>query len=158
MQSGRTVIITGAAGGIGTLLVQRFLRNNDTVIAADLGEPLLRALSDRCAHHPSLVPVTTDVADEAACAALAHTARLRTGRIDVLINCVGYFPARPFEQISAAEWRRVVDINLTGVFLPVQACLPLMKQHNWGRIINYGSGPSSKARRTSPTTSPPRPA
>lgn len=62
------------------------------------------------------------------------------GLVDVLVNCVGYFPARPFEQITAEEWRRIVDINLTGVFLPVQALLPLMKHNGWGRIISYGSG------------------
>jgi 3-oxoacyl-[acyl-carrier protein] reductase len=140
MQTGRTVVIAGAAGGIGALLVRRFLDNGDTVIAVDLDPPALHALAQASAHHPLLVPLAADVTDEAACAGIAQAAQLRTGRIDVLINCVGYFPARPFEQISAAEWRRVVDINLTGVFLPIQACLPLIKPHGWGRIINYGSG------------------
>jgi 3-oxoacyl-[acyl-carrier protein] reductase len=139
MQTGRTVVIAGAAGGIGALLVRRFLDNDDTVIAVDLASALL-TLAEACLPHPMLVPLAADVTDEAACAGIAQAARARTGRIDVLINCVGHFPARPFEQITAAEWRRVVDINLTGVFLPVQACLPLMKPQGWGRIINYGSG------------------
>ena len=140
MRTGRTVVITGAAGGIGTLLVERFLHNQDTVVAVDLGAEALQRLAHHCAQHPNLLTAEADVSAEADCARMADTVRAASGRIDVLINCVGYFPASPFQQITAAQWRRVVEINLTGVFLTVQAALPLMQPHGWGRIINYGSG------------------
>jgi len=61
------------------------------------------------------------------------------GRIDVLVNCAGYFPVLPFEKISAADWRRVIDIKLTGTFLMIHAMLPLMKTSGRGRIINFSS-------------------
>ena len=140
MRTGRVVVVTGAAGGIGALAVDRFLANGDTVIASDLGADRLITFARSRGDHARLLTAAADVASEADCAALATFASDRVGRVDVLINCAGYFPIKPFEQISAAEWRQVIDINLTGVFLVVQAILPLMKGRGWGRIINFGSG------------------
>ena len=60
--------------------------------------------------------------------------------MDVLINCAGYFPIVPFEKMTSDDWRKVIDINLTGTFLMSAAILPLMKDSGWGRIINFGSG------------------
>ena len=140
MRTGRVVVVTGAAGGIGALLVRRFVDNADTVIAADLDAEALHRLRAQCGTPAALLTHVADVAAEADCHSLAERAGALAGRIDVLVNCAGYFPAQPFEQITAAQWRRIVDINLTSVFLTVQAALPLMKDHGWGRIINYGSG------------------
>lgn len=67
-------------------------------------------------------------------------AGLTSWSLDVLVNCAGYFPVLPFEKMSAANWRRVIDINLTGTFLMTHAMLPLMKTTGWGRIINFSSG------------------
>jgi len=58
----------------------------------------------------------------------------------VLNNCAGYFPMVPFEKMTAQDWQRVIDINLTGTFLVTQAVLPLMKDRGWGRIVNFRSG------------------
>lgn len=58
----------------------------------------------------------------------------------MLINCAGFFPITPFEEIAVEDWRRVLDINLTGSFLMVWAFLSLMKNNGWGRIINFGPG------------------
>jgi NAD(P)-dependent dehydrogenase (short-subunit alcohol dehydrogenase family) len=135
----RVVVITGAAGGIGTALVDRFLLNGDTVIATDLEETRLSAmLSTRLG--TKLTTVEADLTNEQHCVDLASVAHNKAGRVDVLINCAGYFPIRPFEEITLDEWRRVIDINLTGVFLTTRSILPLIKGRNWGRIINIGSG------------------
>lgn len=58
----------------------------------------------------------------------------------MLINCAGYFPFLPFEEITAETWRKIIDVNLTGHFLMTRAILPLMKDRGWGRVINFGSG------------------
>ncbi len=58
----------------------------------------------------------------------------------MLVNCAGFFPVRAFEQITAADWKKVIDINLTGVFFMTKAVLPLTKGRGWRRIINVGSG------------------
>ena len=58
----------------------------------------------------------------------------------MLINCAGFFPFAPFEEMSSDDWKRVIDVNLTGSFLTTRAFLPLMKAGGWGRVINFGSG------------------
>lgn len=140
MNTDRTVIITGAGGGVGALLVARFLANGDTVLATDSSEAVLRRLPTVTADAGRLLTSVADITSEAACRELAATAQERTGRADVLINCAGYFPILPFEQITLRAWREVLDINLTGSFLTVQAFLPLMKRDRGGRIVNFGSG------------------
>lgn len=140
MQHDRVVVITGAAGGIGAVLVDRFLANGDTVIATDAFEEGLKKLSDTRNAGRGLLTSQADISEEADCVELAEMVREGEGRVDVLINCAGYFPIVPFEEMSADDWRRVIDINLTGTFLMSHAMLPLMKENGWGRIVNFSSG------------------
>ena len=139
MQTERVVVITGAAGGMGALLVARFLANGDTVIAADTAAEGLAAVASAAEPGARLHTRRADIADEADCAALAELAREKAGRVDVLVNCAGWFPIRPFIEMSAEEWRRVIDVNLTGHFLVTRAVLPLLLGRGWGRIVTIGS-------------------
>jgi 3-oxoacyl-[acyl-carrier protein] reductase len=133
------VIVTGAAGGMGSLLVRRFLGNGDTVLATDIkGDGLARLQADLDAGD-RLHVVAADVADEAACAAVADVARARAGRVDVLVNCAGDLPVTPFRELTAEAWRRLVDVTLTGPFLMIKAVYPLMTGRGWGRVVNFGS-------------------
>jgi NAD(P)-dependent dehydrogenase (short-subunit alcohol dehydrogenase family) len=138
MRSERVVVITGAAGGIGSALVERFLANGGTIVAADRDE---KALASLCQTHQgrALTSVPMDVADEESCDRLAAHARASCGRVDVLVNCAGYFPAVPFEQMTSGQWQEVLAIKLTGSFLVTKALLPLMRGRWWGRIVNIGS-------------------
>jgi NAD(P)-dependent dehydrogenase (short-subunit alcohol dehydrogenase family) len=113
MKQDRVVVITGAAGGMGSVLVGRFLANGDTVVATDIRE------AEDCAK---------------LAAACDHA-----GLVDVLINCAGYYPIVAFEKMMARQWREIIDLNLTGNFLMTPALLPLMKGRALGRIINFGS-------------------
>jgi NAD(P)-dependent dehydrogenase (short-subunit alcohol dehydrogenase family) len=140
VQSNRVVLITGAGGGVGSVLVERFLANDDTVIATDSSDAALRDLRDRLAVDAKLITAAADISSEADTKALAESAHEQAGRVEVLINCAGFFPILPFEEISVADWQRVIDINLTGSFLMIRTLLPLMKGRGWGRIINFGSG------------------
>lgn len=136
----RIVLITGAAGGIGTLLVERFLAHGDTVLATDMNQDRLDQWREGFNQKANLSTIAADISTEEGAALIAKKAQELYGYIDVLINGAGYFPIVPFENMSAAEWRRIVDINLTGYFLVTHAVLPLMKNRGWGRIINFGSG------------------
>jgi len=140
MKSGRVVIITGAAGGMGALFVARFLSNDDAVIATDTSQEALNKLVDNLGAGTRLQTIAADISDEASCAKLAAFARDKAGRVDVLINCAGFFPTQSFDEMSLADWNKVIGINLTGVFLMVKAVLPLMRGRGWGRIVNIGSG------------------
>jgi 3-oxoacyl-[acyl-carrier protein] reductase len=138
MKSGRIVIVTGAAGGIGALVVERFLGNGDKVIATDSSSDGLGKLA--AAHlGADLVIQAADITSDEDLVALAELARSRHGCVDVLVNVAGYFPSQPFEEMNASDWRKIIDINLNGTALMIMATLPLMKAQGWGRIINFGS-------------------
>ena len=140
MNTDRVVVITGAGGGVGALLVRRFLGNGDTVVATDADKSALSRLGDEPAGPGRLVTEQADISSEEDCRRLAGSAGRASGQVDVLINCAGYFPVAAFDDISVGDWRRVIDINLTGSFLMTRAFLPLMRKNGWGRIINFGSG------------------
>ena len=139
MDRHRTVLITGAAGGVGTVLVQRFLDNGDAVIAVDTRTEVLDSWRTRWPQDVALTTAPADVSSETDCEDIAQLVRASGGHLDVLINCAGHFPILSFEDMTAADWRRVIDINLTGTFLMTHALLPLMKSHGWARIINFSS-------------------
>jgi 3-oxoacyl-[acyl-carrier protein] reductase len=140
MRTDRVVLITGAAGGIGTVLVDRFLAEGDMVIGTDIGQDRLERWRKHWPNESRLSAVAADVTTEEDIRQLAQTIRDQAGRVDVLVNAAGYFPVAPFEEMTLQQWRQVVDANLTSVYLVTQAVLPLMKGRGWGRVINFGSG------------------
>jgi NAD(P)-dependent dehydrogenase (short-subunit alcohol dehydrogenase family) len=140
MEKGRVVLITGAAGGMGALFAKRFLAHGDTVIATDTSDEALTKLANGAADGGKLLTLAADISDEVSCAKLAVFALAKAGRVDVLVNCAGFFPNKAFTEMSLTDWNKVIGINLTGVFLMVKAILPLMIGRGWGRIINIGSG------------------
>jgi NAD(P)-dependent dehydrogenase (short-subunit alcohol dehydrogenase family) len=87
--------------------------------------------------------IETDVSDEAQVARMASEAKKAFGRIDILVNNAAVFSSlelKPFEKISVAEWRKVMDVNVLGAFLCCRACVPHMRAAGGGRIINLASG------------------
>ena len=139
MQKGRVVVITGAAGGIGAKIVDRFISNEDRVFAIDNRPDALRSLQDEHRSCDRLFSIDGDVSREEDCRRFADAIRSRAGYIDVLVNCAGYYPIVPFEKMSLQEWQQVIEVNLNGPFLMVSKLLPLIKNRGWGRIVNIGS-------------------
>ena len=146
MAETRTVIVTGATGGIGSAIVDRFLRNGDRVVATGLTEDELTKWRDRWdgsaagGHESALLTRVVDISSESSVESFASFAQQELQVVDVLINNAGSFPQTPFEEITVAEWRRVLDIDLTGTFLMIKAVLPVLNRSGAGRIINIGSG------------------
>lgn len=140
MENQRAVLVTGAAGGVGSLLVQRFLANGDRVVATDARQEGLDALREGHPAEAGLVTAAADIASELDCAVLMQKVRDAVGKLDVLVNCAGFFPIVPFEQMTFGQWQRVIEINLNGTYLMCRAALPLMKDSGWGRIVNFASG------------------
>ena len=136
--TGRVVLVTGAGGGVGAALVERFLANGDTVIGTDVSADALSRLEERLSAGPSLLTLAGDITDDADVARLAELVAAHGG-LDVLVNCAGYFPFDMFDDITPDTWRRVIDVNLTGYYLVTHALLPLMRGRGWGRIVNFGS-------------------
>jgi len=135
---GKVALITGAAGGIGSALVRRFVAEGAKVAAADLNASAVREkFQDLPAEQIefSQLDVTSEVSVRAAVDAIAS----RWGRVDVLVNNAGVYPFCAIEDLTLDEWRRVMAINLEGVFLTTRAVVPLMKQQKSGRIVSVSS-------------------
>lgn len=139
----RVAVVTGAGTGIGKAAALALLGDGyRVVLAGRRAEPLAETIAESGAASGRALAVPTDVTDPQAVQALFARAQQAFGRVDVLFNNAGRgAPAVPLEDLSFEEWKAVVDVNLTGLFLCAQAAFRLMKSQKprGGRIINNGS-------------------
>jgi len=142
-QSTKVAIVTGAGSGIGNAVAMAFLRTGYRVALAGRRQELLeQAVKDAGATATNALVVATDVANPVSVRALFARTKAAFGRLDVLFNNAGVgAPAINLEDLTFEQWKNVVDINLTGVFLCTQEAIKLMKDQapRGGRIINNGS-------------------
>jgi len=135
---GKVAIVTGAAAGLGRTFCVGLASEGARVVAADL-----RSVSETLAEIEALrgtaMGVQMDVANPEDVAAMVKKTMAAYGRVDVLVNNAGIYPTQPIEQISLADWRRVMAVNLEGPFLCAKEVIPHMKQQRHGRIINITS-------------------
>jgi NAD(P)-dependent dehydrogenase (short-subunit alcohol dehydrogenase family) len=140
--TGKIVLVTGAGSGIGRAVALAFLARGDSVVLAGRRETALRETAELAEAGDRALVAAADVTREAEVTALFEAAVKRFGRLDVLFNNAGRGAAPvPLEELSLADWRAVVDVNLTGVFLCTQHAMRQMKAQRpmGGRIINNGS-------------------
>ena len=139
----KIAMVTGAGSGIGRETALALLAAGYAVVLAGRRADALnetKALAGPLGEHALAVP--TDATDPAAVVALFEATRAAFGRLDLLFNNAGTSaPAVPMDELTVAQWRAVVDVNLTAVFLCTQQAFKLMKSQNprGGRIINNGS-------------------
>jgi len=136
--AGRTAVVTGGAAGIGLAVAARLAASGARVSLWDRDAAALSqaagTLSDG-AHIEAL-----DVADDAAVARAASATAAALGRIDVLVCSAGITgPNVPLADYPVAEWKRVFDVNVHGLFLCNRAVVPVMKTGGYGRIVNIAS-------------------
>jgi len=142
MNPPKVAIVTGAGSGIGRAVALAMLKNGYCVALAGRRRELLDAVAAESGASDRVRAIATDVADPASVRKLFAETRAAFGRLDVLFNNAGVgAPAVNLEDITLEDWKRVVDINLTGVFLCTQEAIRLMKSQapRGGRIINNGS-------------------
>ncbi|REE94137.1 SDR family oxidoreductase [Cupriavidus plantarum] len=142
-QAGKVALVTGAARGIGKATALALLEAGYRVVLAGRTAETVEAVAAeaRAAGHDALA-IQCDVADEASVDRLFQRIRDTYGRLDLLFNNAGInAPGVPIDELSVAQWKAVVDINLTGSFLCARAAFALMKSQDprGGRIINNGS-------------------
>jgi len=141
--SPKVAIVTGAGTGIGKAAAVALLNAGySVVLAGRRGELLQQAIATAAPPPGAALAVPTDVSDPASVQALFARTREAYGRLDVLFNNAGVgAPGINLEDLTFAQWKNVVDINLTGVFLCIQEAFRMMKSQNprGGRIINNGS-------------------
>jgi len=132
----RIVVVTGAAAGIGAATADAFATAEATVFVVDVDDQG----SSVAASIDGGVFIGCDLTLEDEVARAVIEIGRRAGRIDVLVNNAGGFPqARGLEDTTMDEWRRILDVNLTSVFLMTRAALPLLRHSDAGRIVNLGS-------------------
>jgi len=134
---GRVALVTGASRGLGYAAAARLLERGASV-AVNVRDParaeaVAAALGDRA------LAVPGDITGPGVPAALVAQVVSRFGRIDVLVNNAAVALPTRFESLTAEEWRRTLEVNLTAPFLLTQAAVPIMKQQRYGRIVNISS-------------------
>ena len=137
----RIVVVTGAAHGFGREIARRFSALGATVHACDVIADELEETRTSCG--PRCRTAVVDVTDREAVHAFVRGAERQIGRVDVLVNNAGGVlgqTGRPVEDVAAADWQAILDVNLTGTFHMAQAVAPGMKRAAAGRIVNISSG------------------
>lgn len=138
--TGKFVVITGAAGGIGQAVTRRFLNEGAKVCAVDKNTDALEKLPSELDMPEGLSIFAADISSEKDSLDLAEKIKQDWGKLDILINNAGWFPVTPFEEMTYEEWRKVIEVNLDGPYLMTRALLPLIKKSESGRIIIVSSG------------------
>lgn len=137
---GRVAVVTGGNGGIGLGLAEGFAEAGAAIALsgrdAAKGREAVATLEQ---HGAKACFIEADVTDEAACRTLVDQAASRLGGVHILVNNAGMSVRKRPEALSAAEWHRVLDTNLTSALFCSQAAYPLMKAAGGGKIINIGS-------------------
>jgi 2-deoxy-D-gluconate 3-dehydrogenase len=137
---GRVAVVTGGNGGIGLGMARGLGAAGATIVVAGRNaEKSRRAVAELGALGATAVAIEADVADEGAVNGLIRATVDRFGRLDILVNNAGMNIRKPVHELTLAEWRRVLDTNLTSAFLTSRAAYPVMKRNGGGKIINIGS-------------------
>ena len=134
--SGRVVLVTGAARGIGRTIAETFAREGAHVVAIDLDADALAEM-EQDSHAALALPC--DITDPAQVREAVAAIEERFGRLDVLINNAGINAEGPLESFDPELWDRLFAVNVRGVLNTCQAVIPLMKRQRAGRIINAAS-------------------
>jgi NAD(P)-dependent dehydrogenase (short-subunit alcohol dehydrogenase family) len=137
--SQKVALVTGAARGIGLAVAKRFLAEGWSVALLDIEGALLQDAVAALANPVATMALHCDVSDAAAVTDVIAAIEKRFGRLDALVNNAGIAVFAPLLETSNEDWKRVLEVNLTGPFLCTKAAAPLMREHGGGAIVNITS-------------------
>jgi 2-deoxy-D-gluconate 3-dehydrogenase len=138
--TGRVAIVTGGNGGIGLGIAEGFARAGASVVVVGRNAAKnAAAVAALEALGADATAIAADIADEASCRAMVDAALARHGRVDILVNNAGINIRKNAEAYTFAEWRGILETNLTSAFVCSQLVHPAMKRAGGGKIINIGS-------------------
>ncbi len=135
---GKVALVTGAAQGIGRAYAERLAADGAHVICVDLrdsGETVAAITSAG----GSAEALTADVSSAAEVDSLHARTTASAGAVDILVNNAGIYPFQLWDEITFADWKRVMSVNVDSVYLMCRAYIPAMRDRGWGRIVNQSS-------------------
>ena len=137
---GKTALITGASGGIGSALAVAFAEAGASVALNGVTSEKLEAVKQRIeSSGGNAIILQQDVTKIENCRALVQSTQAQLGRLDILVNCAGVNRRKPISQITEEDYDTITGINLKSVFFLCQAAHPIMCAQGGGKIINIGS-------------------
>jgi meso-butanediol dehydrogenase/(S,S)-butanediol dehydrogenase/diacetyl reductase len=134
--SGKTALITGAASGMGAATAREYRAAGGDVLIVDRNGALAAEVAAEIGAGP---PLIGDVSDSTFCRRAVAEVLARYGRLDTLVNAAGIIVRAAGAETTDAEWQRVMNVNVNGVFFMSRAAIPPMKAQGSGAIINFGS-------------------
>ena len=139
--SGRVALLTGGAGGLGLVFARALAGAGATVALLGRRLDAAQSAADVIAAEfgGRALAIAADVTDQEQVQAAVAQVQREAGKLDILVNSAGVNFRKPTLEFPLEEWRRIVEINLTGTFLCCQAAAPQMLEAGWGRIINVSS-------------------
>ncbi|MER6169420.1 MULTISPECIES: SDR family NAD(P)-dependent oxidoreductase [Streptomyces] len=139
--NGRTALITGATGGLGSAIARRLAADGATVALAHFSDD--QAATQLATHITdsggTAISLAADLRDTEAVQTLCHQAGDALGPIDILVSNAGAYPRRPWPETTPAHWNEALATNLTSHYLLAHELTPAMTAAGWGRIITIGS-------------------
>jgi gluconate 5-dehydrogenase len=146
---GKVALVTGASYGIGFAIAKAFAQAGATIVFNDIKQELVdKGLASYAAEGIKAHGYVCDVTDESAVNALVATVEKEVGVIDILVNNAGIIKRIPMHEMSAAEFRQVIDVDLNAPFICAKAVIPSMMKKGGGKIINICSMMSELGRET----------
>lgn len=136
----KTVVVTGAAGGIGRATARGFFAEGARLVAADRDEAALREVAGEfAAGEDAVISLCGDLTNESDCVNLIENAVEKTGRLDILVNNAGLMRRGDILATSDEDWAVSLDVNVTAVFRLCRAAIAHMRQSGGGAIVNVAS-------------------
>jgi NAD(P)-dependent dehydrogenase (short-subunit alcohol dehydrogenase family) len=135
----RVAVVTGGSGGIGKAVVNRLASEGAKIWVIDIDPKPWAGLSHIGAGQGSITFLELDVSQESAINHAFDAIANRDRRIDYMVGCAAVFPRRRFLDLEPQEWRRTLDVNLTGSFLCCRSALRFMRPQKFGRLVLFSS-------------------
>ena len=146
--STKVALVTGAAAGIGAAISRRLARDGIAIGVLDISiDAATRVADEIVASGGRALPLNADITNRKQVEAAVGKLRAELGPVTILVNNAGITGFVPFEELTDAQWDKMMEVNLKGPFIVTQIVLPDMKAAGWGRIVNISSSSAQSGSR-----------